>query len=92
MTRQDPVKNRLQSVDFYFFLLKQRRFDFKKKLTRVTRSKPETRVLDRAGSENYAITINNDDDYKNWNENTNIIDDIMMMVMIIKLKWKYKYY
>jgi hypothetical protein len=65
VTRQDPVKTRLQSVDFYFFLLKQRRFDLKKNLTRVTRSKPETRVLDRAGSENYAITINNDDDYKN---------------------------
>jgi hypothetical protein len=37
-----------------FFLLKQRRFDFfKKKLTRTTRSKPETRALNRAGSKNY---------------------------------------
>jgi hypothetical protein len=41
-TRCNPAtwpKTRLQPVDF-FFLLKRHRFDFKKKLTRATRSKP----------------------------------------------------
>jgi hypothetical protein len=38
LTRQDPVKIWLQSIDFCFCLLKQRRFDFiKKKLTGATR-------------------------------------------------------
>jgi hypothetical protein len=40
----------------FVFLLKRRRFDFKNKLTRTTRSKPGIRVLDwanhLAGSEN----------------------------------------
>jgi hypothetical protein len=41
-------------LTFIFFLLKRRRFDLKKKLTRMTRSKPGTWALDRAGPENYA--------------------------------------
>ena len=51
-------KTRLQPVDFCFFFLNQRCFDFfKKKIDPgdpVTRSKPRTRILDRAGSKNYA--------------------------------------
>jgi hypothetical protein len=53
----DPVTNLLTFVFFVFFLLKRRRFDFFfKELTRptrsnpVTRPKPGTRALDRAGS------------------------------------------
>jgi hypothetical protein len=50
-------KTRLQPVDFFFFLLKQRRFDFLKKQIDmddpVTWSKSGTRALDRAGSKNY---------------------------------------
>jgi hypothetical protein len=35
----------------FVFLLKRRRFDLKKKeLTQMTRSKPETRILNRTGS------------------------------------------
>ena len=49
---QDPVVNPL--TFFFVFLLKRRRFDFKKKRTDpanlVTRSKPGTRALDRARS------------------------------------------
>jgi hypothetical protein len=60
-TRCDPVdlvirlKIWLQPVDFCFFLLKRRRFDFKKiePGDLVTRLKPETRALDRTGSKNY---------------------------------------
>jgi hypothetical protein len=37
----------------FIFLLKQRQFDFFKKIDQVTRSKPETRVLDRIESKNY---------------------------------------
>jgi hypothetical protein len=56
-----PSKTRsktwLQPVDFCFFLLKRRRFDFFKKridpTDPVTRLKPETQALNRAGSENY---------------------------------------
>jgi hypothetical protein len=61
--RCDPAtrsKTRLQSVDF-FFLLKQRRFDFfKKKIDPddpVTWSKPGTRALDRAESKNYDLLL-----------------------------------
>jgi hypothetical protein len=45
----------LQPVDFCFFLLKRRSFDFKKiePGDLVTRLKPETRALDRTGSKNY---------------------------------------
>jgi hypothetical protein len=61
LTRQDPVKNLIALVDFcfFFFLLKRRRFDFKKNDpgNPVTRSKPGTRALDRAGSKNYGLYL-----------------------------------
>ena len=48
----DPPRPGCKPVDFCFFLLKRRRFDFflKKELTRPTRLKPRTRALDRAES------------------------------------------
>jgi hypothetical protein len=58
-TRRDPVRPGQKLVCnplTFVFLLKRRRFDFKNKLTRATRSKPGIRVLDwashLAGSEN----------------------------------------
>jgi hypothetical protein len=57
----DPTRPGCKPVDFcffLFFLLKRRRFDFKKKLTRPTRSKLGTRVLDRTGSSNYGCYSN----------------------------------
>jgi hypothetical protein len=57
LTRQDPVKNPIATRWLLFFLLKRRRFDFKKKLTQATPSKPGTRALNQAGhqagSKNY---------------------------------------
>ena len=50
----DLVKNLVATRWLLFFLLKRRRFDLKKKLTRMTRSKPRTWALDRAKPENYA--------------------------------------
>jgi len=51
-------KTWLRPVDFcFFFLLKWCRFNFKKKLTRTTRSKPKTRSLNRTGSENYTPNL-----------------------------------
>jgi len=55
-TRSKAGCNSLAFV--FFFLLKRHRFDLKKWIDPMTRSKPETRALDRAGhrtgSENYA--------------------------------------
>jgi len=52
VTRLTQLKTRLQLVDFFF--TKTMLFWFKKKeLTRKTQSKPRTRALDQAGSENY---------------------------------------
>jgi hypothetical protein len=50
LTRQDPVKTRLQPVDFCFFT-KTTSFWFKKK---NWPGQPRTRALNRAGSKNYA--------------------------------------
>jgi hypothetical protein len=54
LTRQNPVKNPVATRWLLFFVFtKTTLFWFKKKLTRVTRPKPGTPALDRAGSENY---------------------------------------
>jgi hypothetical protein len=66
LTRQEPVKNPVVTRRL-FFLLKRRRFDLKKKLTRAnwtTRSKPGTRALDRTRSENYVINASAGKYYK----------------------------
>jgi hypothetical protein len=44
----------------FFFLLKRRRFDFKKKIDPVTRSKPKTRALNWAKSKNYGLAAESD--------------------------------
>jgi hypothetical protein len=53
------LKTWLQPVDScFFFLLKRRHFNFFKKINPddpVTGSKPETRALNRAGSENHTL-------------------------------------
>jgi hypothetical protein len=49
----------LQLVDFFFFLLKRRRFDLKK-IDPMTRSKFETRALNRAESKNYGLAAESD--------------------------------
>ena len=53
----DSIKNLITTrwLLFFFVLLKRRRFDFKKidPDDPVTRSKPRTWALDRAGSKNY---------------------------------------
>jgi hypothetical protein len=57
LTRQDPARPGQKpgcNPLTFIFLLKRRRFDFlKKKLTRATRSKHETRALNRTESKNY---------------------------------------
>jgi hypothetical protein len=47
-------KTQLQPVDFFFFLLKQCRFDFFKKIDPNDPVKPETQALNRVESKNYA--------------------------------------
>jgi len=55
----DPVKNLVATRWLlFFFLLKRRHFNFFKKINPddpVTGSKPETRALNRAGSENHTL-------------------------------------
>ena len=57
-SRYDPTDSARSGQKFgcnpltFVFLLKRRRFDLKK-MTRATRSKPRTLILDRAGSKNY---------------------------------------
>jgi len=52
----DPTRFSCNPLTFIFFLLKWRRFDYKKRIDPgdpMTRSKPGTRALKRAGSKNY---------------------------------------
>ena len=53
VTRLTQLKTRLQPVDFFFTKTMLFWFKKKKELTRKTQSKPGTRALDQAGSENY---------------------------------------
>jgi hypothetical protein len=75
VTWQDPVKNLIATRWLLFFLLKQRRFDLKKKLTRATRwpnQNPELGPWTRPGLK--TIIRNLSSNFMSISENQNHMD------------------